>query len=291
MFILDRRTFLAAAGAAAVTSTAAQAGLAKVQTYTAGLDGVLVESVVVMGEDSAVLIDAQLIAPEAAALADMIAATGRKLETIFISHYHPDHVLGLDVLLKRFPEAKTYTHAKVRPLIEKAAPGMLASFSKSAPAGVFAEKAVIPDVLDADHILLEGERIEILDPMHGDTDLITPIHIPSLDTLIATDLAYANVHLWVAENLTPERIETWRGSLDALEAIGAGTVIPGHRQPGDPADASVYAMTRDYLDHWETALAETKTAEDLRATLLAGKEDLAFPFAVDRAVLAAYPES
>ena len=60
-------------------------------------------------DNAAVLIDAQMNVPSAAALADMIAATGRELETIFITHHHPDHVLGLAVLMDRFPNAKPVT--------------------------------------------------------------------------------------------------------------------------------------------------------------------------------------
>ena len=290
MFILNRRNFLAAASAAALTPTLARAALASSEVFTAGPEGALVDSVVVMGEERAVLVDAQFVAPAAAALADVIEASGRTLETVFITHYHPDHVLGLDVILKRFPDAKAVAHPKVQALIEQYAPGMLAGFSKDAPAGVFAERAVIPDALEADHLMLEGERIEILDPMHGDTDLITAVHIPSLDTLVATDFAYADTHLWVAENLEPEQIDTWRKNTETLEAIGASTVIPGHRKPESANDATVFAKTRAYLDRWAAARAEAKSADELKAALLAGNEELGFALAVERAAMAAFPE-
>jgi hypothetical protein len=113
--------------------------------------------------------------------------------------------------------------------------------------------------------------------------------VPSLDTLIASDFAYVGNHVWVAENTTPEALAQWRASLDRLEAIGAGTVIPGHRSPDAANDASVFAATRAYLDQWETALAETSSAEDLRAAMMAGNEGLGFTIGLDRAVAAVYP--
>ena len=129
----------------------------------------------------------------------------------------------------------------MRPDIEASAQAILDKYSAEAPAGVFADRVVVPEAISADHLLLEGERIEILPPMHGDAERITALHIPALDTLIATDFAYVDTHLWLAENTTPEAIAKWRASLDQLEAIGAGTVIPGHRVETSPSDAGVFA--------------------------------------------------
>lgn len=292
MFILDRRKFLqiAAASGAAGLAGPALAAPKSAEVFTAPPEAGQVDSVIVMGEDKAVLIDTQMVAPAAGAVADMIEASGRELETIFLTHYHPDHVLGLAVLMERFPGAKAVTHAKIQPKIAQTAAAMLEQFSANAPAGVFASKAVVPEALAGDHILLEGERLEVLEPMHGDTDYISAVHIPALDTLVASDFAYADTHAWVAENQTPEAIAKWRASLDALEGLGAGTVIPGHRAPTSANDATVFAKTRNYLDLWEQVKAEAKTAEDMKAMLMQGREDWGLAMAVDRATAGAFPD-
>ena len=49
--------------------------------------------------------------PEAAALADWIALHQRRLTTIYITHGHGDHFLGLSVLLDRFPGARAVATA------------------------------------------------------------------------------------------------------------------------------------------------------------------------------------
>jgi glyoxylase-like metal-dependent hydrolase (beta-lactamase superfamily II) len=219
----------------------------------------------------------------------MIAATGRRLESIVITHIHPDHLLGLPVLLDRFPEARAYAQADVQAVIAQVAAPMHAEIAGSAPAGVFADRVVVPEVLGADHLMLEGERIEILPPMAGDTALITPVHIPGLDTLIATDIAYIDTHLWMEEVALTDGIGAWRASVAALRGIGAGTVLPGHRKAGGPSDATVLDATLAYLDHWETARAASGNAEEFRARLMAGTEDLGFAFAIDRGVPAAFP--
>lgn len=291
MFILDRRTFLqtTAAGLATGLAQPAHAAIQPAEVFTAPPDAALVDSVIVMGDEKAVLIDAQMLAPAASAVADRIAASGRTLETIFLTHHHPDHVLGLAVLMDRFPDAKTVTHAKIQPIIAQSAQVMLESFKANAPAGVFADRAIVPEAMTGDHILLEGERLEILEPMHGDTDYISAVHIPALDTLVASDFAYADTHAWVAENQTPEAINAWRASLDQLEAIGASTVIPGHRSETSANDASVFSKTRAYLDLWDRVKAEAKSAEEMKAMLMAGREDWGLAMAVDRAIAGAFP--
>ncbi|MEM8630259.1 MAG: MBL fold metallo-hydrolase [Pseudomonadota bacterium] len=291
MQLLDRRTFLALTGAAAGATALprrSKAAPASADVFTADAMGGLVDSTVILGQDKALLIDAQFTKANAEALAETIDATGRDLETIFITHYHPDHVLGLAVLMDRFPNAKPVAHGAVQPLIAQAAQGMLDAMSASRP-GVFADRAIVPEALPGDSLMLEGERFDVIGPLHGDTGLVTAVHIPQLATLVAADLVYTDTHVWVAENTTPEDLAAWRASLDQIEAIGAATLIPGHRQAGSANDASAIAHTRAYLDQWEAALAATSTAEELRAAMMVGNDALGMGFALDNAIGAVYP--
>ncbi len=277
MFLLDRRRFLQTTGASGLAAAAgafvprpARAAPTEHGVFTADATGANVDSVIVMGDDHAVLIDTQFTPDHATQLADMIAATGRELQTVFISHAHPDHYTGLPTIRARFPDLRAVAHPLIQPLL---------------PPEIGPVEA-----LSTDHIALEGERLEVLDPMHGDTDLISAVHIPALDTLVAADLAYVDAHLWLRENTSPERIGLWRASLDRLEAIGAGTVVPGHQAETSANDASVFGFTRDYLDTWETALAEASNAEELQARMMAGREGLGLALAVEYAVGAVFPE-
>ena len=215
MQLLTRRTFLELAAATGALAAAGPGWAAArgADVFTADAAGGLVDSTILVGDDTAMLVDAQFTVPNATAVADMIAATGKRLETVFITHFQPDHILGLDVILRRFPDARPVTHAAIQPLIAQTVAGMLANMSGGAPAGVFAERAIVPDALTSDHIMFEGSRIDVLDPMHGDTDMISALHAPDIDTLIVADFAYADTHAWTAENTTPERAAQWLGSL------------------------------------------------------------------------------
>ena len=287
MQLLDRRTFLALTAASAALSPAASRAAAKSADVFTSSDGIFVDSTIIIGEERAVVIDAQLTKGAADTLADTVAATGRALDTIVITHAHPDHVLGLAVLLDRFPEARAVAHPAIQSILAGAVGPMRDALANAFP-GAIADTAIAPQALTQDHVMLEGERIDVLDPMHGDTDLITPVHVPALDTLIAADIVYADTHLWLAENTTPDRTALWRASLDTLAGIEAGTVIPGHRLPDTPNDASAIAKTRAYLDQWDAAVAAATSADELRAMMLGGNENLGFATGLDRAVSAVF---
>ncbi|MEM1264470.1 MAG: MBL fold metallo-hydrolase [Pseudomonadota bacterium] len=158
MHLLDRRSFIALSATAAATGLAgpARAGMSQAEIFTADLWGAAVGSAIIVGEESAVLIDAQLTMPNATRLADVIAATGKRLETICITHVHPDHHLGLAAIMDRFPDAKPVAHPQVQSQLSAAARWMLSTMSQGAEPGTFADRVVIPEPLTSNVILLKG---------------------------------------------------------------------------------------------------------------------------------------
>ena len=113
----------------------------------------------IFGERDAVLVDALMTFREATALADWVGLHERQLTTIYITHGHADHYLGLSVLLSRFPNARavasTGTVALMRTL---SAPQVLNNDRVRFP-GQIADKIALPEPLDADHFELEGHRL------------------------------------------------------------------------------------------------------------------------------------
>src|ERR1700736_4863708 len=70
-------------------------------------------STLVTGETEAVLADTGHIKSEVSALGDMIEQTGKRLTTIYITHGHLDHFLGIGQLMTRFPDARPAASASV----------------------------------------------------------------------------------------------------------------------------------------------------------------------------------
>jgi len=59
-------------------------------------------STLIFGATDAVLVDALMLTEDVDALGDMIASTGKRLTTIFITHGHRDHFFGAIVSLHDF---------------------------------------------------------------------------------------------------------------------------------------------------------------------------------------------
>ncbi|MEL6205557.1 MAG: hypothetical protein AAFR47_09650 [Pseudomonadota bacterium] len=93
----------------------------------------------------------------------------------------------------------------------------------------------------------------------------------------------------MAENTTPERIQMWRDSLDRLEAIGAGTIVPGGEGPGAACDPALFGAPRVFIDQCHRTLAETSTPKLLRAAMTDGNEDRAVDWVPDSSIGAVFP--
>src|SRR6267142_5798452 len=60
----------------------------------------------ITGRSESLLVDTFLSKEHNNELADWIAAKGKRLALIYITHGHPDHFFGLKILKERFPEAR-----------------------------------------------------------------------------------------------------------------------------------------------------------------------------------------
>jgi len=287
MFLLNRRTMLKTGAAAALAPSLSHAAPTQLDTITASPMGAFVDSVMVVGDENALVIDAQLTQADAARLAEQVAATGRRLETVFITHIHPDHHMGVATLTQRFPDVRIKAHPAIAELLGQIGQGMFDGLKGNL--GFAAGDTWTAPTAHDGPLMLEGTAFDVLDPMAGDTGLVTPVHLPQFDTLVAADIVYSAMDLYVAEATTAEAIAAWQASLTKLEGTGFGDIIPGHLGPDGPTGQAAIEFTRTYLNGWEQALAE---ATD-RASLSSAMERIlgADPnsFFTQEALKAAYP--
>src|SRR6266850_7810122 len=62
-------------------------------------------STLISGKRDAVLVDTFITVKQADILMDWVAASGKNLTTIYVTHGHGDHFFGIGALLDRFPDA------------------------------------------------------------------------------------------------------------------------------------------------------------------------------------------
>jgi glyoxylase-like metal-dependent hydrolase (beta-lactamase superfamily II) len=243
-----------------------QQGTVNIQSYVAADDaGMRVTSTIVTGKTDALLVDAQFTRSDAHRLVAEILRRGKNLTAVYITHGHPDHYFGAQVIQAAFPKAKFVALPKTVDDIMQTHQQKIATWRGTlgidAPEGV-----VIPDVLTEERIAFEGQNFEILASLQGDSSANTAVWIPSSRTLIAGDTVFADAHVWTAATTFDERM-AWRKTLDRLETLQPANVVPGHCKVDTRMDASAIQFTREYLETFDRELPKAQNAAVLVTTM------------------------
>jgi len=224
-------------------------------------------STLIYGVRDAVLVDAFLMVEQANALADWVAARGKNLTTIYITHGHGDHWFGVGTLLERFPRARAVaTRNTVKMMHQQASPDVLGFWEASFP-GQIPGRLVIAEELEGDVIDLEGRELVAVELGHTDTDSTTCLHIPSIGLVVAGDAVYNDVHLYLAES-NPQARGEWIAALDKIESLNPRAVVASHKRPERDDDPRTIEETRQYIRDFDRLAATTTSAQDLYNKML-----------------------
>jgi glyoxylase-like metal-dependent hydrolase (beta-lactamase superfamily II) len=223
----------------------------------------------IYGEKDAVLVDTLLTIEQAKALVEWVAAHGKNVTTIYVTHGHGDHFFGLGAVLDRFPNARAVaTPDVVKVMRQQASPETVASFWKARYPGQIPERLVIAEELRGGVIELEGRELIPVALGHTDTDNTTCLHVPSAGLVVAGDAAYNDVHLYLAESNAQTRRE-WIAALDKIEALKPRAVIAGHKKAERDDNPRIIEETRQYIRDFERLADATSTARELYDKMLA----------------------
>jgi glyoxylase-like metal-dependent hydrolase (beta-lactamase superfamily II) len=222
----------------------------------------------IYGQKDAVLVDALLTVGQVSALVEWVAASGKNLTTIYVTHGHGDHFFGLGALLDRFPNARAVATAEVVKVMQRqASPEYVATFWEARYPGQIPERLVIAEELQGTVIKLEGRDLIAVPLGHTDTDNTTCLHVPSLGLVVAGDAAYNDVHLYLAESNAKTRGD-WIAALDTIEALKPRAVIAGHKKAEKDDSPRIIEETRQYIRDFERLAEATTTARDLYDKML-----------------------
>jgi glyoxylase-like metal-dependent hydrolase (beta-lactamase superfamily II) len=222
-----------------------------------------ISSTLISGERDAVLVDALLTKDQGAQLADWVAASGRNLTKIYITHGHGDHFFGASQVLERFPEAEMVaTRSVVEHMRQQLGEQWLDGYWRKGFPGQIAENLPIAEPMADDTIELEGEKLVPVAVGHTDTDEATVLHVPSLNMVVAGDAVYNHIHPYLVE-AGDGGIQRWLAGLDTLASLQPSTVIAGHKPDGADDDPAIIEQTRQYLQEFAAASQDTDNAEGL----------------------------
>jgi glyoxylase-like metal-dependent hydrolase (beta-lactamase superfamily II) len=107
---------------------------------------------------------------------------------------------------------------------------------------------------------LEGHDLVIVEVGHADADDNSVLHVPDLELVVAGDVIYNGVHMYLAQSAVGG-FGPWRDAIDKVEALGPRHIVCGHqnRRLDDDAKQTI-AATRQYLDDAGDLLRTENTA-------------------------------
>ena len=229
-----------------------------IQPFTSSEAGAWSNSYLITSESEAILFDVFMLHSDAAQIADGITKSGKALKSVMISHAHPDHFMGLDVIRERFPEAQVVSTQNVVTDIGTDGPWMFSMLQKKLGRDG-PQRLVVPEVLAEPVLTIEGVKLEVVEFGEGESKHTAAVYIPGLKSLLSADLVYNQAHLYLQER----HLESWLARLNELETFAkdrVATIHPGH---GKAAGLELIGQTRSYLHDFAEAIesGDAKTAE------------------------------
>lgn len=223
----------------------------------------------ISGPTEAVLIDACHLKDEVQALGDLIERTGKKLTTIYITHDHADHYLGIGPLLEHFPDARAVTLPSIRESMEQTW-----DFQREQWAMFFGDRCVQhgpkPEVLEGDTLYVDGYPVKVIEVPQADIHPTSIVHVPELDLVVAGDAIYNEIFPMLALS-TPDEWQDWLRTVQMVEDLHPRMIVAGHRRPDgdDRAVDTMIAQTRSYINDFAEAFAASSSVEELVSTMAA----------------------
>jgi glyoxylase-like metal-dependent hydrolase (beta-lactamase superfamily II) len=191
-------------------------------------------------------------------LAEIRRVTPLPVRHVILSHYHADHVYGLQVLQAAGAEVIAHEAAREYLGSETARLRLQASRTDLAP-WIDADTHLVTPTrwLSGSTTLALGGTTFVIDhvgPAHTPEDLV--VWLPERHALLAGDLVFRNRVPYVGQADSA----AWVRALDRLLGFDARVIVPGHG-PASFEPRQDLQLTRDYLVHLRKAMGDA--ARDL----------------------------
>src|SRR5258705_4898116 len=196
-----------------------------IKVFTSTDDQFWTNSVIIEGTYEVMLVDAQLTKTNAERVLQEIKETKKPLSSIYITHEHADHFLGLEVFKEAYPRVRIIANSALVDRINKVYQQKIDKWKTILGSGATSQVVAI-EKFDSNFIKFENAKIEILKNIRGDTDENTMLWIPGQRILITGDVLFNDMHVYTAETDCRARAK-WLNSLSKIRELKPSMVIPG----------------------------------------------------------------
>lgn len=231
---------------------------------------------IIESENTLVLIDGQFLAHYARRFrryADGLAkTTGKKIERLYLSHFHPDHWFGIGTAFADIPVyALPETIGDIKKHGATSRKDHLKKLGDQAPPAqiVIPQNKVDPkhantidphSATEADQQTIDGVRYVFSKITNTEIDFLLNIGLPDHGVYIAQDLLYSGTHLYLTADM-----KHWIEILGKLLKSDYELFMPGH---GFPADRIEVARNAEYLSAAQYTYASEPSKYDFKPFLL-----------------------
>jgi glyoxylase-like metal-dependent hydrolase (beta-lactamase superfamily II) len=233
----------------------------------------------VSGDRDAILIDALMTVEESKGLARWVTGSGKALRSVYVTHAHADHFFGLASIRAAFPAITAVTLDALVPAVrEQTGDGYMSVWGSFFPGQIYPFPEV-PEGLGASVMTIEGHDLNVLAVGQSDVTESSIVHIPELETVVAGDVVYNDMHMWLAGSDHASRLR-WLDAIAAVESLHPKVIIAGHKDPSarDDNAGRVLEQSRDYIEHFDKAVANSDTDEGIVQAMLANYPDHGNPY-------------
>ena len=177
---------------------------------------------------------------------------------IFITHGHGDHWFAAGLLAERFGARVVATAGTIAQMRGSVATRPL--LWDKLYAGLIPLSPVTAVTVPDNRFTLEGHDLVMVEVGHADADDNSVLHVPDLGLVIAGDVIYNGVHMYLGQSAVGG-FGPWRDAIDKVEALGPRHIVCGHQNSELGGDAKrTIAETRQYLDDADELLRTENTA-------------------------------
>lgn len=179
-------------------------------------------------------------------MAEVRRVTGKTVTHVIVTHYHADHVYGLQEFQRAGARIIAHRAALEYLNSEQAQARLVASRTELAP-WIDVHTRLVPadEWVDARReLVIGGVRLVLLPvgPAHTPEDLV--VYLPAEKVLFAGDIVFRGRLPFVGQAKSGE----WIKALSTLLALDAIVTVPGHGPASRDARADM-ELTRDYLSY------------------------------------------
>lgn len=233
-----------------------QRGAVVIHCCTSPDNGERVNAQIIETPNRLVVVDAMLLRAHAKELRAYADSLGKPIDRIFITHAHPDHWFGIEF----FQDVPSYALAETMGELQFMAP-IAIGFHRSNHGDGVIDKAIFPtNTIAEGPFEIDGIGFRAMKITSAEDLFLLALDIPSIQTLLAQDLVYNKVHLFVGQldQNGGTCFDGWTAALETFKQTNYALVLPGH---GVPTDASVFAENIAYLNRMRELVA-TSTGQN-----------------------------